>query len=225
MKREYISSLISSKKNEYTYDYQLIRKPHKIKERRTLIKENGQEKHEKNAPLKTKRFKHKNIIFGPIGLLSSYRQQYHHYEILDEDTILGRETIVIKAVPKSPAASRHLYGRIWVDKKKFSILKIEWNQNSIENFDALEETARKLHAEPRITIVGEYMFEKNGVRFPSQYLLIEEYKSKTRKIIYKKSELGILYKDYKFFTVEVETKYETGQMSTVTVTPDRMNKK
>ena len=196
------------KKNEYTYDYQLIKRPNKIEERRTLIRENGKEKHEKNAQLKTKRFKHKNIIFGPIGLLSSYWQQFHHYEILKEETIRGIKTIVIKAIPRSFKKSPHLYGKIWINKNDFSILKIEWNQNSLENFDALEETARKLYAEPRITMIGEYLFEKNGVRFPSQYLLIEEYISKTRKLIYKKSELGIIYKDYKFFTVEVETKYK-----------------
>jgi len=193
-------------KNVYIYDYQVIRKENRTKERRILLEENGQEKNEKNAPLKTKRFEHEYMIFGPIGLLSKHQQQLHDYKFVKETRFKGEKVIVIEATPKSNFKLDKPFGKIWVRKSDFSILKIEWNPTSVKNYKKIEENAKKLNAMPQITFYSEFSFEKSGIRFPSKYSLKEEYiNPKWGK--FKKSEITVLYKDYKFFTVDTEVKY------------------
>lgn len=87
--RAYPRAYSNTVKNVYVYDYQLYRNRNDIKEKRILIEENGKKKHEENAPLKTRAFKHENIVLGPIGLLSSYWQTYHDYRILKEKNLRG----------------------------------------------------------------------------------------------------------------------------------------
>ncbi len=194
-------------KNVYIYDYQLIRKKNEFKEQRILIEENGKKKHEENAPLKTIFFRHENIVFGPIGLLSSYWQPRHDYRIIKEERMKGDKAIVIEATPKPGYTFGHMYGKIWVRKSDFSILKIEWYQQSIKGYELVEETANWLRAKPHLSLIAEYGFEKNEIRFPSKYSLDEVYIMKRGGKRYRKSETVVLYKDYKFFTVEWEIKH------------------
>ena len=115
-------------KNVYIYDYQLIRKENKVRERRILLKENGEKRNEKDAPLKTKRFHHKHVLFGPIGLLSEFWQEYYDYKIIKKEKLKGDRVVVIEATPIPHLKTDNLYGKIWVKEDDFSILKIEWNQ-------------------------------------------------------------------------------------------------
>lgn len=199
----------STVKRVYVYDYQLYRNRNDIKEQRILIEKNGKKKHEENAPLKTRAFKHENIVLGPIGLLSSYWQTYHDYRILKEEKFKGDKTVILEAVLKPGYTFHHLSGKIWVRKSDFSILKIEWFQHSIKGYDRVEETAKKLRAEPRLTLLAEYGFEKNGIRFPSKYSLDEVYIIRGRRR-YQQSKTVVLYEDYKFFTVETEHVFKKG---------------
>ncbi len=192
-------------RNVYVYDYQLIRKENEINERRILLEENGQKKHEKNAQLKTKIFTFKNIIFGPIDLLSEHWQQYYNYRIVKEEKLKGEKSIVIEAIPKSSFKLDYLYGKIWVRKNDFSILKIEWKQQSIKNYEIVEKTAREIGAEPQIALIAEYGFEKNGIRFPSKLFIQEAFSSLGRRI-FTRCKYTVIYDGYKFFTVETDRK-------------------
>jgi hypothetical protein len=192
--------------NTYIYDYQLIRKENKIKESRILLEENGRKMNEKNAPLKTKIFEHKNVIMGPVGLLSKYWQQFHDYKIVKEAKFKGEKAIIIEAVPKYGFKLNQLFGKIWVRKSDFSILKTEWNQQAVENYEKIEELAKKLRAKPLITLVSEYAFEKKGIRFPSRYSIKEVYVLRGGKR-FLRSRKTVIYKDYQFFTVETNIKY------------------
>lgn len=194
-------------KNVYVYDYQLLRKKNEFKEQRILIEENGKKKHEEDAPLKTIFFRHENIVFGPIGLLSSYWQPRHDYRILKEVKLKGDKVVIIEATPKPEYTFDHMYGKIWVRKSDFSILKIEWNQQSIKGYELVEQIAERLRAKPHLSLIAEYGFEKNEIRFPSKYFLDEVYIIKRGGKRYRKSETVVFYKDYKFFTVEWEVKY------------------
>lgn len=192
-------------RNVYVYDYQLIRKENEINERRILLEENRQKKREKDAQLKTKIFTYKNIIFGPIDLLNEGLQQYNDYKIVKEEKLKGEKSVVIEAVPKPSFKSDYLYGKIWVRKADFSILKIEWKQQSIKNYEIIEETALKIRAEPQITLIAEYGFEKNGIRFPSKLFIQEAYSSLgIRRLTLCK--YTVIYDGYKFFTVDTESK-------------------
>lgn len=191
------------RENSYVYDYQLVRKNNTIKEQRVLIEENGEPKHEENAELKTKRFWHKYVIFGPIGLLGESQQQNHDYSVKKEEKFEGEKCFVIEVVPKFPSKARYLFGKAWVRQSDCSIMKVEWNQESMGNIDRIEKEGEKVGAKPRITFVSEYAYEKNGIRFPSKYFVKEDYVRRTRN---KVSETIVVYKDYKFFIVETEVK-------------------
>ena len=77
-------------KNEYLYDYQLIRKGGETKERRILLEENGRKKYEEDAELRTSMFHFKNVIFGPLGLLSETWQRNHLYKIIKKERKMSR---------------------------------------------------------------------------------------------------------------------------------------
>ena len=62
-----------------------------------------------------------------------------------------------------------------------------------------------MNSKPRLTQISEYGFEKNGIRFPSRYSLREEYISRRGKP-FLRSETSVIYRDYKFFTVETEVR-------------------
>ena len=168
------------RENSYVYDYQLIRKNSTIKEQRILIEENGEPKHQENAELSTKRFWHKYVIFGPIGLFGESQQQNHDYAIKKEEKFEGEECFVIEVVPKFPSRVKHLFGKAWVRQSDCSIMKVEWNQESMGNIGRIEKEAEKVGAKPRITFISEYAYEKNGIRFPSKYFVKENYVRKTR---------------------------------------------
>jgi len=202
----YTASSRTTNKNVYVYDYQLIRKDLKINESRILIEENGKKKDEKNAQLKTKMFGHEHIIFGPVGLLSEFWQQYYQYQVIKREKFKGDKVIVIEATPIPYMQTDNLYGKIWVREGDFSILKIEWDQKSLKYYELIEENAKKLNAKPVIKLYSEYAFEKNGIRFPSKYSIAEIYIHK-RGIRYMRSKTTVTYKDYKFFTVETKVKY------------------
>ena len=195
---------------KYLYDYQLIRKEGEVTEKRRLLEMGGEKQEQDNARLQTK-FHHKNIIGGPIGLLSSFWQEYHDYRIVKEGKFKGDKVYIIEATPKPIFTFNHLTGEIWVRKSDFSVMKLEWSQNGIEGYEIIKEKAREYGLKPVITLTAEYAFEKNDIRFPSKYQIIEQYGPLIRRprgrgrITY--SKIMVEYKDYKFFTVETEVKY------------------
>jgi hypothetical protein len=94
---------------------------------------------------------------------------------------------------------------VWVKDNDCSILKVEWYQESIENYQYIEKVAKVLAAKPRIKLVTEYDYEKNGLRFPGRYYVEEAYMVlEFGKFV--RSRKDVKYRDYKFFTVETEVK-------------------
>ena len=195
-------------KNKYIYDYQLIRKANKIEEQRILIKENGRKKNDLDAQLKTKRFHHKYIVFGPLGLLSQEQQKNYEYKILKDVTYKKEKAVILEASPKSLNGINALYGKIWIRKKDFAILKIEWEQESLENFEEIEKIAEMLNAKPEITFISEFGFEKNKIRFPNKYSVVERYIPRfgvEKSFIW--SQTTVIYDNYKFFIVDTKVIY------------------
>jgi hypothetical protein len=86
--------------NTFIYDYQMIRKDNIITNRRILIRENGTKKYEENAEPKIQRFKHHNILFGPIALLDPQWQSFYDYKIIQKDKLKRKNVYVIEAIPK-----------------------------------------------------------------------------------------------------------------------------
>jgi hypothetical protein len=144
------------------------------------------------------------LIYGPVGFLSGYWQDFFEYKIIGEDAIDGRSAIHIEVVPISLREENYSFGNVWVDKLDYSILKIEWDQRSIKNFkDKVESRAGDLK---RTVVWGAlYGVEKNGIRFPSRQYIEETYTSLSGKE-HTKYTVDIVYDNYKFFIVETEVK-------------------
>ena len=62
--------------------------------------------------------------------------------------------------------------------------------------------AERLKATPIIKSTSEYDFKKKGIKFPSKYFIEEIYLIRKRKS-FTRSKTEVIYKDYKFFTVEI----------------------
>ena len=183
---------------DWVYDYQLIRKNQKIKEQRILLQEDGNKWNLGKAKLDTRYFRHEFMILGPLSLIGEDKQSNHDYNIIGEEELWGNEVIIIEAVPKVEFTLDHLWGQIWLDKNDFSILKIKWNQESIEGQESLGQDVK-------IDITTEYSFEKSGIRFPSLYTLEASFMSmKWKKFV--RTKIMVVYEDYKFFTVETEVR-------------------
>jgi len=192
--------------NTFLYEYQLIRKEGQDEETRILLKKDGKKKCRKNAKLEIQQFHYEKLIFGPSGLLSQYWQGYHDYEIVKEEILNGEKVIVIEAVPKASLKENHAFGKIWVRESDFAILKIEWDEKSLASLQIIKERAEKNRAEPKITLISEFGFEKNKIRFPSRFTFEEAYLNpKGEKFI--RLEITVVYEDYKFFTVDVDVEY------------------
>jgi hypothetical protein len=189
-------------RSKYLYDYQLVRtRSGEIKETRVLLEENGRKVEEKEASLKTRVFVYKYVVMGPVGLLGRDEQENFDFSVVKETTLKKQPVIIIQAAPKPGSAGDVLYGKIWVRKSDAGILRIEWQPESMGNYEGIEEMARELGMKPRLSFVSEYDFEKNGIRFPSRYEIEEAYSSKWRSPLVR-SKTDVTYDAYKFFTVE-----------------------
>ncbi len=191
--------------NTYVYDYQFVRRGSHKTENRILVEENGRKKKEREAVLTTMTIRVENALFGPIGLLGAAVQELHDYKIVGEETEKGKKVLVVDAVSKVPLDHIHCTGRLWIREDDASILKIAWDQASVGNFEIIREAAKRMGAEPRLTSVTEYGQEKGGLRFPSKDTTEEAYIK--HGLVQVRSLTIILYKDYKFFTVETAVEY------------------
>lgn len=190
----------------FLYDYQFVRKKDEIKEQRNLIAIDGKKTSRPTPSIQPAAFRYKNVLFGPIGLLSEFWQGFHEYRIAGEEKLFGERTLVIEATPNTREREPHPYGRIWLKESDGSVLKIVWDQRSLGNFAEIAAWAAVNEAEPLITAYSEYRFEKNGLRFPSRSFTQQAYLRKDRSR-FVNAEISVVYKGYKFFTVETEVKY------------------
>lgn len=211
-KSSFITSTIKfelkgSKKKSYVYDYQLIRKSGKMIEKRDLLEEEGKTKKRKSSGLKNVKYFSKNIVFGPVGFLSKYWQSHFEYKIIGGDIKNGKKALIIRAYPKQEREENYNVAQIWIDMKEYSILKIQWEPLSIQNYE--EEKIRYPTGEYKKTIIWNVDFgvEEKGIRFPSKQIVQEVFISENDKK-HVLEEIVFTYTDYKFFTVETEVKYK-----------------
>jgi len=191
-------------KNSYIYDYQCIRSGSAIQEVRTLLKENGKDRSEPNAVLKTSVVVFGTALLGPVGLFGERYQPQYDYALAGRDRIDKRPVIIIDATPKpGMPATRNLYGKAWVDPVTADILRIEWSESRVGRHEIFEKRGERFRRTPRLTIRSEFSAEKNGIRFPSHMVIEEAYVGKSGRGFIR-SRTDVTYKDFRFFTVEVE---------------------
>jgi len=196
------------KKQTFTYDYQLIQKKGELTEKRILLEENGKKRYQKNADLNRLKYMGKYLVFGPAGFLSKYWQSFFDFEIIGEEKFDNRNTLLFKATPKQEMEENNNIARIFVDKKNFQVLKIEWDSASIKDYENEKITTLRGTFYKTVSWAIFYGIEKNGVRFPSHQIIQEVFIHPKRGYRAVKRETNILYQDYKFFTVETDIKYK-----------------
>ncbi|MDH4271133.1 MAG: hypothetical protein OEW18_04065 [Candidatus Aminicenantes bacterium] len=188
----------------YVYDYQFIRKGGDVKERRNLMRKDGEEVTRKDARIETRHFKFRDILFGPSLLLGETEAGDHVYNVLKKDKVKGQETAVIACEARPESAGRVLTGRAWVRLTDGAVLRISWDPESFSGYQDVLAVAKELGMSPAIKSETEFGVERNGLRFPSLDKTEEIYKSGT--MTFTRSITTIKYAAYKFFTVE--TAYE-----------------
>ena len=193
-------------KHSYIYDYQFIRKDGRLVEKRVLLEEDGRKPGEEETRLKTRTFAFQNVMFGPINFLDEDRQFLFDYGLEGSEMVNGESAVILKAVPKPDVDTKLPWGRVWISKKYYTILKIEWSQDAMSRAEIIKKRAKRMKSRPQISQITEFAFEKNGLRFPSRYFIEEAYINKRNKKVVL-SRLDVVYKDYKFFTVETDIKY------------------
>jgi len=192
--------------HDFIYDYQLIRdRAGSIRETRILLKRDKETVRILGASLEVRLFWYARIVMGPLGLLSREHQRDHEYRILREEKVGKENAVVIEAAPKPGARLDHLVGTIWLRADDAGVLKIVWDPSSMENYAGVEGTAERFQMEPRVVLASEFGFEKNGIRFPSRFTIKESYQRGSRR--FQRSEIDVLYDQYKFFTVETQVTF------------------
>ncbi|MCP4215827.1 MAG: hypothetical protein GY765_14335 [bacterium] len=186
------------KENKLTYGYQLVRDKKSIREKRTLLEQNGWERALENAPLMT-RFKYEKIVYGPL-IFTAGAQVFYNYKIVDKRKWHDKEVLVIEVTPKPGKKQSLVNGRFWVDAKDYSLLRIETYQKSLKNFDKIRKMAKSHRLIPYITIINEFDILKRGIRFPSKVYCEEAYKDKKGRLSVQ-SLSNVIFKDYRFFNI------------------------
>jgi VWFA-related protein len=192
---------------DWVYDYQLVRKEGSTAETRVLLEDDGKPRREEHAELRTDRFVHKLVVLGPVGLFGEDAQSRHDYVVAQETEMEGEPVLVVNVRPKERDVAS-LFGKAWVRPRDGAVLKIEWEPASMGNYAAIEAFARDMRAKPRIKFTSEYAVEKNGLRFPSSYEVVEAYRTSSQTVTASKTSTA--YKDYKFFEVKVRTEVRRG---------------
>jgi hypothetical protein len=195
--------LKKTRKHSYLYDYQLINKKQKLHEQRTLLKKDNKRKRLENDELEV-RFNAKYLVYGPVGFLSRYWQNYFNYEITGRESLGKIQAAIIRATPKPNNKENWNFAKIWINEKDSSILQIEWESN----FDFDGKNIASMSGDFRTLTMWRvaYGIEKNGVRFPSRQHIQEFLVSETGKK-YLRNEIITVFNDYKFFIVEYEIKH------------------
>jgi hypothetical protein len=200
-----VSDHFQIRNNHFVYDYQLVKVGGKINEQRKLLEESGARKNVPGTPPRMGRIDYKYIILGPL-IVNEYWQGYHDYKIMGREKVGKEECTILEAVPKPSAPAGHLYGKVWINERDGRIMKLEWYQESILNYELFVEMGAALRASPQIGLTMEYRFEKNGIGFPSRCRISEDYITNEGGFRLTLSETTITYRNYKFFTVETEVR-------------------
>ncbi len=185
----------------YRYDYQLIQDEDGIKETRILLRRDNRAYRLKNARLLSVAYRFGKPVFGPSGLFSIYWQSRHDYKIVAEEEYKGVPVVIVESIPLEPAAENALFGRAWIRKDDFSILRIDWSPKSMGITDIVERISESTGKTPAITFTIDYDYEKNGIRFPSRCCVQEAYVDEegSKSVLV---DTVVEYKKYKFFRVE-----------------------
>ena len=201
-----VISTVRKVKHSFVYDYQCSRAGRTIREIRNELEENGKRKMVPNAELQTSVVVFGAALLAPVGLFGERFQPGYDFAIDGHDRIGETPVVIIAAKPKPGVPpTGNLYGNAWVDPATGDILRIEWSESPVGNFDVFARRGKLYKRKPRLVIRSEFSAEKSGIRFPSRLSVEETYLKESGKA-FVRSRTEVVYKDFKFFNVEFEVR-------------------
>jgi hypothetical protein len=211
-----------TKINKNEYNYRLKKIGDRVQEEREAITDQVENETGTPAPVimdinelrRSIRFLSSKAVFGPITLLDARRQNNYDFRLLGHQELRGRPTAVIEAYPKNEKDSQFIYGKIWIDREDFSVLKIKANPNSILGYDKLVKLAEELNTRLFLDLETEFFQYRDGIRFPTQIHFEESYKGGlfirqfrgAKK--WSRTDNYTIYYDYLFFNVDMDVVYQ-----------------
>ena len=196
--------------NTYTFSYRLLKSGTKIQEEREWLSSKDNIPLSRDQVVKPTTFFSQRAIFAPLTLLARERQDRYDFRFLRFDTRKDRRAAVIEAIPKYQEEENSIYGTVWIDLEDYSILKIEADPRSINGYQSLKNLEKKLNARLFLTLEIQFDELREGIRFPTEVLMLEKYKGGRYISIYKgpegweRNRTTFSYTDYQFFDVKVE---------------------
>jgi hypothetical protein len=191
-------------KNVFVFVFRFTRKDYHIEESRTLLEENGLKKHEEDAHIKTKYYSYEDVFFKPIFFFGESFQDDYEYILIKEGNYKGERAYIIGAAPLSSQISNISYGKIWISQFDLSILKMEWEQTSLQNYGEAVIIANSFHALPSFRLSVEFDHRHNGIRFPSSFSFKELYILKQGGKRYIRTDLSVEYSNYEYLNGEAQ---------------------
>lgn len=185
----------------YKYDIQFIKKKNGvITEDRKLLMERLDNS---NPGIPILSYSIKEPLYGPHTLIAFGWQNLFDYHKIGDEKIFGEDTVVIEATPRWHSVFNKMSGKIWIDEKDGSVLKIEWNYARVQNRNQLRKMGLILDREPDLKFISEFGIKKNGLRFPSRCYIVESYVNKSNQRFIR-LKVDIEYMNYQFFIVSSE---------------------
>jgi len=201
--------------NTYTFSYRLLKSDTKIREEREWLSSKDNIPISRDQVVKPTTFFSQRAIFAPLTLLARERQDRYHFRFIRFDTRKDHRAAVIEVIPKYEEQENTIYGNVWIDLEDYSVLKIEANPQSIYGYPSLKKIEKQLNA--RLFLTLEIQFDKlrDGIRFPTDVLMLEKYKGGRYVSTYKgpegweRNRTTFTYSDYRFFDVKVEVSIDS----------------
>jgi hypothetical protein len=200
----------------YTFSYRLLKSGTKIREEREWLSSKDNIPISRDHVVKPTTFFSQRVIFAPLTLLARERQDRYHFRFIRFDTRKDRRAAVIEAIPKYQEQENTIYGIVWIDLEDFSVLKIEADPRSINGYQSLLKIEKQLNTRLFLTLEIQFDELRDGIRFPTEVLMLEKYKGGRYVSTYKgpkgweRNRTTFTYTDYQFFDVKVEVSIDKG---------------
>jgi len=200
----------------YAFSYRLLKNGTELQEEREWLSSKDNNPISKDDVVKPTTFFSQRAIFAPLTMLARERQDRYNFRFIRFDTRKDRRAAVIEAIPKNQEEENSIYGNIWIDLEDYSILKIEADPRSIKGYQSLKNLEKKINARLFLTLEIQFDELREGIRFPTEVLMLEKYKGGRYVSTYKGSEgwernrTTFTYTDYRFFDVKVEVSIDKG---------------
>ncbi len=197
--------------NKLVFDYQIVKENGKIEEARVPLR--GVRGN--NGRLSIQSLYITNFFHGPVGILHPDMQHLYHYRIHKKDDTVGdTQAWVLDVIPVSPGIVRHetntilLYGRVWIDKRDYSIIRVSWVPRFNKRTKILQDISSLLRYKVGADFITDFTIRKGALRYPSlgRYC---EYFIDNEGIRRNFTDLNIEFSDYKYFNTAAEINKES----------------